>query len=214
MFHHRHGYVVPQWEHSRLSGSLAVLLGQATGVQFAELFAAIAMHDWPHFRHDPLADQIVVGEKTEQQQRELSQRLRSELPLAPLVQLVVLLHWRRLSDDVDITDAIDEARIAALLDTLGMDREEADRADHWTHLCDALAYYLSRGEEAQAEMQLPDPFDSARQWRLSWEVTADRLVVRGCGSELRSQLCLLMYKASGYPNQLSPKFQNINIEFS
>jgi hypothetical protein len=213
MFRHRNGLIVSQWEHSRLSGELALLVGQATGVDFPELFAAIALHDWPHFRNEPLADQIAIGEKTAEQQRELASSLRSDIPFSPLVQLVILLHWKRLSDEVEIHDAINDERLHTLMKNVGIDQDTAERMDRWTDLCDTFAFYISRGEAAHGKFLLPHPRDAFRSWKLAWHVNEDHLEIRGLGSDVRSSLRFVAYDSVGYPNLLSPQFLAIPVDF-
>ncbi len=190
------------------------MLGVATGVDFPELFAAIALHDWPHFESDPLADSIVIGEKTAEEQRLLTDRLCGELPLSPLAQLVVLMHWQRLSNEKQVKMAIDERRVDMLLRSLGIQQQTAARMDQWTNLCDTFAFFLSRGEEAEADTLLQDPRDPARSWRLGWKIAADRLDVQGGEIPLEREICLLTYASDGYPDSLTPRFHGLHVAFA
>lgn len=212
MFRRRDQLVVTQFEHSRLSGQLAVLLGQALRYENPELCGAIALHDWPHFSNAWLADTIAVGAKTDAQQRELVQRLRGDLGLDAYTELIVRMHWRRLSGaEHEDWDAVSESRIADLLAKLSLDRDTAEMLDEWTDACDALSFYLSRGDEAEGELCLATP--EPHRYRLRWQTESRSLLVRGVREPMECVVPLLAFGAAGYPDVLVPVMGRISCRF-
>ena len=215
MFRRSNNLIVTQWEHSHLSGRLAALLGKAAGVCNPELFGAIALHDWPHFAMTGLTDEIVIGDKTVQQQRELLGRLAQPLPLEPYTELIVRLHWSRLSQgDPDLCEVLDQQRLETLRQQLGFSHAQLERLDRWTDLCDTLAFYLSRGESATGSDELPDPDRDRSNWDLHWVVSPDSLEVRGLPRPYRSEIMLLTFQSEGYPEQLKPAVLDIACVFA
>ena len=206
----RGNLIVTQWEHSRLSGTLASFLGAASGVNNPPLFGAIALHDWPHFPGTGVADVIEIGHKSSAQQQELLSRLAQPLPLDPLTELIVRLHWQRLSeDDAELQDAIDGARIETLRRQLGLSRKQMKRFDQWTDLCDMFAFYLSRGDSTEGNCELADPKNQAA-WDLSWTITPTHLDVRGLPLPADCEVSLLAFDADSYPDVLQPSFVRIS----
>ncbi len=229
MFRRRDNLVVTQSEHSRLSGEIALLLGRLFEQDISRLAGAIAVHDWPHFGGSQ-ADTIEIGKKTAEQQRELVGRLSGELPVDEYTELVMRLHWKRLTDeaDVELRTAINQDRINWLMEQLDWGVDVAGRLDHWTDICDGLAFYLSQGSESAGKDVLVD-LAGERSWSFHWSVgpgslsihqvrigRADALVHRDEALDLVSfetDTSLLAYQADGYPQKLSPVMKVICCRF-
>ncbi len=210
----RGNLIVTQWEHSRLSGTIASFLGAASGVSNPPLCGAIALHDWPHFPGTGVADVIEIGHKSIAQQQALLSRLSQPLPLGALTELIVRLHWQRLSqDDAELQDAIDEQRIDSLRQQLGLSLAQMKRIDQWTDLCDMFAFYLSRGDSAEGNCELADPQDQVA-WDLSWTVTPTHLDIRGLPLPADCEVSLLAFDADGYPGVLQPSFVRVSCSSS
>lgn len=209
MFRRADNLTVTQAEHSRLAGELALLLGQALELDVARLAGAIALHDWPHF-DGVHADTIQIGTKTAQQQRELVQRLSGSLPLDEFTELVVRLHWQRLSmeSDSQIQSAINQDRIEELRRAAGLSVRESQNLDGWTDLCDSLAFYLARGEAAEGEFHL-SALQSDASWKLRWQTQPDKLTVTGVKREVLSYVSLVVYDSAMYPEVLTPRMWSI-----
>ena len=213
MFRRRDRLIVSQFEHSRLSGVLARNLGECLDVQHAELFGAIALHDWPHFAGDLTSDIIEIGKKTPEQQRLLVQRLADALPLDPFTELVVRAHWARLSDGDVQRAAADPSRMGWLLARCELTSVDVSRLDCWTDFCDELAFYLSRGDSAAGEFVLPDVVGNRNEWKLSWKAQPGTLQVEGLAHRLEFQISLLAYAAESYPETLVPSWLKISCSF-
>lgn len=221
--------VVTQSEHSRLSGEIALMLGRLFEQDIHRLAGAIAVHDWPHFGGSQ-ADTIEIGKKTAAQQRELVERLSADLPVDPYTELVMRMHWKRLTDeaDVELRTAVNQGRIDDLMEQLGFDIGTAGRLDHWTDVCDGLAFYLSQGSESAGKDVLLD-LAGERSWSFHWSVRADylsihqvrvgrpdALVHRDEALDLvafDTDMSLLAYQADGYPQKLSPVMKVICCKF-
>ena len=214
MFRRQQGGIVSQREHSRFSGELASLIGLAVGVDQSRLFAAIAWHDWPHFSQGVEGDTVEIGQKTNQQQHALLDRLAGDQPFDAFTELIMRWHWRRLNvqmgrpaDDQNIQ------RVESLCRDLGLDEQQMARYDRWTDFCDALAFYVSRGEAAEGDFALPDPVQD-RQWGLHWRTSGDAVVVEHVPHPFRGQLSLMIYDAAGYPDRLQPDFVRVSCQFA
>jgi|GEM_PF-5169441 len=225
MFRRKDNLIVTQAEHSHLSGQIAFLLGRVLGLDVARLAAAIALHDWPHFAGSH-ADTIEIGAKSEAQQRALVDRLSGELPVNEFTELVIRLHWQRLTEesDVELRSQFNQERIEQLRQNMGLDTEGAHRIDRWTDTCDALAFYLSRGSESAGKDVLPD-LAGEQSWSFHWATTSDSLSIHQIRvgradsvvhrdealdvQPFESELFLLAYAADNYPRELAPQMRAI-----
>ena len=226
MFRRKDGFTVSQAEHSRLSGEVALLLGSYLGEPIEKLAGAIALHDWPHFGGSH-ADTIEIGRKTQEQQQELVERLAGKLPLDPFAELITRLHWQRLTDEseTELRDAINQQRIDQLQSELNLSANQAQGYDRWTDFCDAVAFYLSRGDEfATKDQRLPSLAEPGA-WEFAWSVGPVTLrisSVRG-GETLKSThfgtkpdldpcertVSLVLYSSEFYPDVLQPTMHSI-----
>lgn len=213
MFVRSDNRIVTQAEHSRLSGALASLLGRTLNLTVCKLAGAIALHDWPHFG-GVHADTIQIGKKTEAEQRQLVERLSGSLPLDEFTELVVRLHWQRLTDESDIAlqDAINQDRIDRIIASLSLTSKQVLAIDAWTDFCDTLAFHLSRGSSAKGEFRLCDP-DGDRTWSLEWSTANELLVVKNVVSPMESFASLVAYQAETYPSVLNPMMLQIRCQF-
>ncbi len=215
MFRRADGWTVPQWEHSRLSGDLAVALCAAMGVSEPDFCGAVALHDWPHFVAGGLFDRVAIGDKSDQQQRQLLARLSGPLPLGPLTELVVLLHWRRLSPDLwEQLNAVEmEERIADLQHQIGLSNDQSTELDRWTELCDVLSFHASFGHEANGRARLTRPFRGGDAVVIRWNVSAEKIAIDGKFQPVHRQLSLYAFQ-SGYPQELAPSSLAIELDIS
>lgn len=233
MFLRKDGKVVTQAEHSRLSGELALLLGQFLQQDVARLAGAIAVHDWPHFGGSHV-DNIEIGQKSAADQRMLVDRLAADLPFDDFTELIMRMHWRRLSDDsdVELRDAVSDTRIDELRRAEGISVTRAERLDAWTDICDALAYYVSLDLTASPAFELPG-LAGDDQWQLTTRIEpglldiASRAIGRvggakaagatasGCSETvLRDRVSLVCYKGEPYPEVLVPSMFSVVCTFT
>ena len=173
---------------------------------------------------------IEIGKKTDDQQRELVERLAGQLPVDSFTELVMRMHWKRLSDeaDVELRNAVNQSRIETLMSQLNVNAAQANRLDRWTDVCDALAFYLSQGMDSAGKFVLPDLLGE-RSWSFHWSVednllsvhqvrvgAANAVVHRDEAMDVQSfdeDLSLLMYQSESYPQELSPLFRVIRCRF-
>lgn len=225
MFRRKDNLVVTQSDHSHLSGQIALLLGAGFGIDVTSLAGSIALHDWPHFAGSQ-ADVIEIGKKSDDDQRTLVSRLAGELPVDTFTELLIRMHWQRLSDDADVElqNAINQDRIDKLRAALSMEQVGAHRIDRWTDVCDALAFYLSQGAESAGKDVLPD-LAGERSWSFHWTVTTESLSIHQIRvgradavvhtdeafdlNPMETELSLVMYQAEKYPQELSPIMRQI-----
>lgn len=241
MFLREDGTVVTQAEHSRLSGELALLLGQFLRQDVARLAGAIALHDWPHFGGSHV-DNIEIGQKSDADQRMLVDRLAADLPFDDFTELIMRMHWRRLTDesDVELRDAVSDARIEELRRAEEISATQLERLDVWTDVCDALAYYVSLSLTASPAFELPSLSGDDR-WELTTriepgllEIASRKLVDAGedagegagrpatteasnserSGAVLRDRVSLVSYEGEPYPELLVPSMYSVVCTFT
>ena len=218
-----------QAEHSRLAGEVALLIGSYLGEPISKLAGSIALHDWPHFGGSH-ADTIEIGKKTDEQQRQLVARLAGKLPLDPFTELVTRLHWQRLTDEseTELQDAINQGRIEELQSQLEIPNDKARDYDRWTDLCDAVAFYLSRGDRFGTKAKLPGLNDGA--WEFFWNVDVETFTIRAVrGGEtlnathfgrkpdhvpLETTMSIQLYDSEFYPELLVPTLRSIHCRVS
>ena len=225
MFCRQDNLIVTQSDHSHLSGQIAFLLGRVFGLDVTRLSGAIALHDWPHFA-GAHADTIEIGKKSEEHQLALVNRLSGEIPVNEFTEIVIRLHWQRLTEesDIDLRSEFNQKRIEQLRQSMGLDTEGAHRIDRWTDVCDALAFYLSRGSESAGKEVLPD-LAGEQSWSFHWTITSDSLSIHQIRvgradsvvhrdealdvNPFETELSLLAYDAENYPQKLAPQMRVI-----
>jgi hypothetical protein len=204
MFERADGYIVTQWEHSRLSGEVAAAMCTGLGAVAPDWCGAIAMHDWPHLDLGGLFDKISVPHSSDRERQELLSRLAGEIPLGPLEQLVVLQHWRRLLPELwqeNLGTDFYERRRAVLLRDLRMTPGEADNMDRWCSWCDAVAFYLARGERSLGQICLTPPGHDV-PYCVDWQIGSNRVEIGGGLHSVRRELSWYGWKSEGYPQNL------------
>lgn len=180
----RRPLIVPQAEHARFAGTLALNWAEPVALPFASFVRGVADHDrgYGELDNDPL------GEVDEERWLGIQRRGYEPRGEDPVVDLVVALHVRRLLGSGEADDVV-----AELLAATGASREDAEAADAVTNVCDVISLELC--------FEAPNERD-VRGYRIAvdglggvevdpWPFAAPRLtgVVAG-------------YEAEGYPDRL------------
>lgn len=201
---------IPQWEHQRLAGTLALLWGNATferpQVPFEAFVAGVGLHDRAY---GPL-DTLPIGELPEAEWLALTRRGFDETWDDPVADMIAKLHLQRLTSYG--ADPARQAQAAAMADAIaahaqrhGLDATLFTRLDRITNLCDRIAFDFCF--EAPAEGAVPifarntSSEDVVVQYRIeAGVITADPwpfAVDWHTGY-------LVSYQLAGYPAMLEP----------
>src|SRR4051812_1521105 len=146
----RRAVVFPQVDHARFAGALALAWADRPELPFDSFVRGVADHDRGYGEHD-VHDIDTVDDDTwvEVQRRGFAPRGDD-----PVVDLIVALHVRRLLSRND-PDAYAEAEdvIASLLPLAGVTREQADRADAITNVCDVISFEFCFESESERDVR-------------------------------------------------------------
>ena len=190
----RRPVVFSQAEHARFAGAIAVAWRERPPLPFDSFVRGVADHDRGYGEHDSDALGAVDRERWVAIQR------RGFTPRGedPVVDLVTAMHVRRLlasQDDEHERAAYNDvdALLPSLLAAAGATREEAERADAITNLCDRVALHFCFEEAAEGEVHgIRYALDGHGAVTLDpWPLAPPRLVGLVTG-----------YEAEGYPSRL------------
>ncbi len=155
----RRPITIPQAEHGKLAGTLAWLWGNAQfdlpNVSRASFVAGIGLHDRGY---GPL-DNAAIGETSDDKWFQIT-RNGFYMPCSdPAADLITKFHLRRLVSWGDSAGhkamLIEmEAVIEAQFEQNGFDREEFERIDRLTRLCDSLSFDFCFEAPAEGEVRV------------------------------------------------------------
>ena len=140
--------VIPQYEHGRLTGTLASQWGNADfdrpAIDFAAFVRGVALHDW----HYGILDNLPITEGSEADWLALTEKGVEYWFDDPTTDIVAKLHLKRLLSgrNTPETEALInriEVRITERLPQTGYSRRQFDWADKITRFCDQLAFDFS-----------------------------------------------------------------------
>lgn len=203
--------VIPQYEHSRLAGTLAQHWGNdqfdRPAMNFASFVAGVALHDW----HYGFGDNLPIDGADEKEWIAMTRRgLALRLP-DPISDIVAKLHLRRLcsynrtAERVALMAEFDEVVRARLPET-EHSRAEFEWADKITRFCDNIAFHFSFEAEreltANVCMQAGDERETAVTYHIQpkGQITIDPwpFAVPDISG------MIIGYQAESYPNILQP----------
>lgn len=219
--------VVPQSEHGRLAGMIALHWGNESfarpPIDFDSFVAGVMLHDWHYGPSDefPLDD-------LEPTPRD-SQRWRSWLDLAkrgeastfddPIAEAVAKRHLVRLLDGEDDPEAIElshrlDQRVDRLCGFAGIERRDVDAADSIVRVCDRLAFDVFRQSPDRDTIDVCSDFDGARSVTLRYSMSVGSRIVLDqwpltCDS---LQIGLLSFRRETYPRELTPAVLCLSID--
>lgn len=136
---------IPQWEHQKLAGTLALLWGNAAFerplIPFESFVMGVGLHDRAY---GPL-DNLPIGELPEDEWLALTRRGFDETWADPVADMIAKVHLQRLTSYG--ADPVRQAQAAAMADEIRahalqhrLDATMFTRIDRITNLCDRIAF--------------------------------------------------------------------------
>lgn len=206
----RRPIVVPQSEHLRLVGTLAMLWGNdefdIPPVEQTSLIAGIGLHD----RGYGYLDTASIGEMDDSEWFPIARRTFF-MPCSDVVaDTIVKYHFRRLAGHsntegrkglyAEFSDALEKQ-----LKENKLSKELFDRIDRITDLCDSLSFSFCFDIPASGEISIFPRYDEDREITIKYHVEDGVLSTGPWPFSVNSyEGYLLAYKSDGYPVTLDP----------
>jgi hypothetical protein len=145
----RRPIVVPQADHARFAGALALAWAEPPPLPLASLVRGVADHDRGYGEHDddPLGGGTAPDRWLEIQRRGFAPRGEDDV-----VDLVVALHVRRLIGEGPAFAEVD-AVVQELLARTGIPPETATAVDAVTNVCDVVSYLFCFEEPGEVTVR-------------------------------------------------------------
>jgi uncharacterized protein DUF3891 len=202
--------VIPQWEHQKLAGTLALLWGNAEferpPVPFVSFLTGVGLHDRAY---GPL-DNLPIGGIPEEDWLALT-RSGFEMTWAdPIADLITKMHLKRLSSYGSaparqaLTAEMAQA-IQAQIQRHGLDAAIFERIDRITNLCDRIAFDFCFEAPAKGEVGICPRNDRNEEIMVGYRVENGTIQVDPWPFGVDSHAGYLVgYQLEGYPAALEP----------
>jgi hypothetical protein len=209
--------IIPQYEHGRLSGTLAALWGNQDfdrpALDFASFVHGVTFHDW----HYGLVDNLGIGEASQDEWLDLVCKGVEYWFEDPVSDIVAKLHLQRLLQERDspkITEFLKhiEARIIERLQQTRFSIEPFEWADRITACCDQIAFDFSFEIPIRASVKVFARRSAEEATDISYEIRQDgEIAVDPWPFGVDSfQGILTGYQVEGYPEKLMPEIIHFN----
>jgi hypothetical protein len=201
---------IPQWEHQKLAGTLALLWGNADferpPVAFESFLAGVGLHDRAY---GPL-DNLPIGELPEEQWLALTRRGFEMTWSDPIADVIAKMHLKRLVSygeasarqalAAEMTQAIQ-----AQLQQHGLAAATFERIDRITNLCDRIAFDVCFEAPAEGDVRIFPRNDRDEEIRVRYRIEDGTIQVAPWPFAVeRHQGYLVGYQLDGYPAVLEP----------
>ncbi len=206
----RRPIVIPQSEHQRLAGALALLWSNAgfarPPVPFASFVAGVALHDRAY---GPL-DNLPIGELPEQEWLALTQRGFDMTSADPIADLIVKMHLQRLTGYGRAPARQTQAAAMALaIDAQAAQSGLASAAlactDRITRLCDDIAFAFCFELPADGAVQIFPHCAETEEVAVRYQIDGGTIQVDPWPFSASSCTGYLVgYPLAGYPDVLEP----------
>jgi hypothetical protein len=209
--------IIPQSEHGRLAGMLALLWGNADfdrpALDFAAFVDGVILHDWNY----GLIDTLPIMEAGEEEWLAMARRGVEHTFENPITDIVVKLHLKRLLKSHDYPERqklvrVIDGQVAARLPQTGFTLADFEWADKITRFCDMVAFDFSFEQPTTATIDLYARCDVDQMIPVTYEIKPDSKIHVDpwpfsvpCYSDF-----IFGYQRAGYPDNLCPviiKFQ-------
>ncbi len=201
---------IPQWEHQKLAGTLALLWGNAEferpPAPFESFLTGIGLHDRAY---GPL-DNLPIGEIPEEVWLALT---RSGFEMAwadPVADLITKMHLKRLASygraPARQAMAAEMAQAAqAKIEQHGLDATTFERIDHITNLCDRIAFDFCFEVPTEGEVRIFPRNDRDEEITVGYRIQDGTIRVDPWPFGVESHTGYLVgYQLEGYPTVLEP----------
>jgi hypothetical protein len=201
---------IPQSEHQKLAGTLALLWGNADferpPVPPASFLTGVGLHDRAY---GPI-DNLPIGELPEQEWLALTSTGFDMTWTDPIADLITKMHLKRLtsygSAPARQAMAAEMAQaIAAQIQLNGLDAATFERIDRITNLCDRIAFDFCFEEPAEGEVRIFPRNDRDQQVAVGYRIESGTIQVAPWPFGVDSHTGYLVgYQLENYPTVLEP----------
>lgn len=202
--------VVPQWEHQKLAGTLALLWGntefERPPVAFESFVTGVGLHD----RAYGMLDNLPIGEFPEDQWQALTQRGFETTWSDTVADSIAKMHLARLVSYGDAPARQAQARsmreaIHRLVREHGLDYALFERIDRITNLCDQVAFDFCFEAPASGKVQIFPKNDYDKQVEVSYTIDGSIITLDPWPLSGEHHTGYLVgYQLEGYPERLEP----------
>jgi hypothetical protein len=214
----RRPIVIPQSEHLRLVGTLAMLWGNADfdvpPIGRNSMIAGMGLHD----RGYGLLDNSAIGSMEEVEWNEIARRGFSMYNSDVVADTIVKYHVRRLASHYDLPErkvmsvefshAIEEQ-----LKHNNLSKELFDRIDRITNLCDKISFDLCFDIPHSGKVSIFPRNDEDREDSVQYHVEDGRINVTPWPFSVDAyEGYLIAYQSEGYPERLDPVILNFQLK--
>jgi hypothetical protein len=201
---------IPQWEHQKLAGTLALLWGNADferpPVPFESFLTGIGLHDRAY---GPL-DNLPIGGIAEAEWLALTRSGFKVTWADPIADLITKMHLKRLASygsaparqalTVEMAQAIQ-----AKIEQHGLDATLFERIDRITNLCDSIAFDFCFEAPAEGEVRIFPRNDRDEEMVVGYRIQDGTIQVDPWPFGVDSHSGYLVgYQLEGYPAVLEP----------
>jgi hypothetical protein len=202
--------VIPQWEHQKLAGTLALLWGNADferpPVPFESFLAGVGLHDRAY---GPL-DNLPIGELLEEEWLTLTRSGFGMTWSDPIADMITKVHLKRLvsygnaparqAQAAEMAQAIHEQ-----LQQHNLAAATFDRIDRITNLCDRIAFDVCFEAPAEGEVRIFPSNDRDEEIVVRYRTMEGAIQVAPWPFAVDSHTGYLVgYQLDGYPTLLEP----------
>ena len=201
---------IPQWEHQKLAGTLALLWGNAdferSPVAFESFLVGVGLHDRAY---GPL-DNLPIGELAEEQWLALTRRGFEMAWSDPIADVIAKMHLKRLVSYGDAPArqalAAEMAQaIQAQIERDGLDAAAFERIDRIANLCDRIAFDVCFEAPAEGDVRIFPRNDRDEEIVVRYRIKGGTIEVAPWPFTVdRHQGYLVAYQLDGYPAVLEP----------
>jgi hypothetical protein len=201
---------IPQWEHQKLAGTLALLWGNAEferpPVPFESFLTGIGLHD----RAYGMLDNLPIGEIPEEDWLKLT---RSGFGLTwadSVADLITKMHLKRLASygSAPVRQALTAEMaqaIQAKLQRHNLDAMLFERIDRITNLCDRIAFDFCFEAPAEGEVRIFPGNERDEEIKVGYLVEDGTIQVDPWPFRVDNQEGYIVgYQLEGYPTVLEP----------
>ncbi len=203
--------VIPQYEHSRLAGSIALLWGNKNfdkpPLPFESFVQGVAFHDW----HYGVLDNLAIGEADEADWLEMTRKGVHYWFDDPVTDIVAKYHLRRLlrgHEGVEMEQEINQLslRITERIAQTEFIDEQFEWADRITRFCDSLAFDFSFEQPTQYDISLYTKINSNEETAVTYNLKRQgEIIIDPWPFNVPSFSGIITgYAAESYPEHLEP----------
>jgi hypothetical protein len=202
--------VIPQWEHQKLAGTLALLWGNADferpPLAFESFLVGVGLHDRAY---GPL-DNLPIGELPEEEWLALTRRGFEMTWSDPIADLITKMHLKRLVSygNAPARQALAAEMAQAIrvqIQRSGLRAAVFERIDRITNLCDRIAFDVCFEAPAKGDVRIFPRNDRDEEIVVRYQIEDGAIQVAPWPFTIDSHTGYLVgYQLDGYPTLLEP----------